>query len=158
MYGTPPSASILLRIRLMAVSYTHLSNIEKKLAKRSLHHERQRNLFAIIALVLTAFMITATLDVYKRQASSCSKPFIQITVRYNKGMLSALRFSLFIGFYRSTDTRTVCGWSFFLLSAKDVRTWKNLWTSWSRNMKKPLSCWNRKNGKCSVWKTGRRCV
>ena len=34
------------------------SNIEKKLAKRSLHHERQRNLFAIIALV----------DVYKRQA------------------------------------------------------------------------------------------
>ena len=34
------------------------SNIEKKLAKRSLHHERQRNLFAIIALVLTAFMIT----------------------------------------------------------------------------------------------------
>ena len=46
-------------------------------AKRSLHRERQRNLFAIIALVLTAFMITATfsigsvsythLDVYKRQ-------------------------------------------------------------------------------------------
>ena len=30
-------------------------------------------------------------DVYKRQASSCSKPFIQITVRYNKGMLSVLR-------------------------------------------------------------------
>ena len=26
------------------------SKIEKKLAKRSLHHERQRNLFAIIAL------------------------------------------------------------------------------------------------------------
>ena len=36
------------------------SDIEKKLAKRSLHRERQRNLFAIIALVLTAFMITAT--------------------------------------------------------------------------------------------------
>ena len=34
------------------------SDIEKKLAKRSLHRERQRNLFAIIALVLTAFMIT----------------------------------------------------------------------------------------------------
>ncbi|RGB85725.1 hypothetical protein DW855_14030 [Faecalibacterium prausnitzii] len=33
------------------------------------------------------------------------------------------------GFYRSTDTRTVCGWSFFILSAKDVRTWKNLWNS-----------------------------
>ena len=33
------------------------SDIEKKLAKRSLHRERQRNLFAIIALVLTAFMI-----------------------------------------------------------------------------------------------------
>ena len=31
------------------------SDIEKKLAKRSLHRERQRNLFAIIALVLTAF-------------------------------------------------------------------------------------------------------
>ena len=39
------------------------SNIEKKLAKRSLHHERQRNLFAIIALVLTAFMITATFSI-----------------------------------------------------------------------------------------------
>ena len=38
------------------------SNIEKKLAKRSLHHERQRNLFAIIALALTAFMITAPTD------------------------------------------------------------------------------------------------
>ena len=37
------------------------SNIEKKLAKRSLHHERQRNLFAIIALALTAFMITCLL-------------------------------------------------------------------------------------------------
>ena len=37
------------------------------------------------------------LDVYKRQEKS------------------ALRFSLFIGFYRSTDTRTVCGWSFFIL-------------------------------------------
>ena len=31
------------------------SDIEKKLAKRSLHRERQRNLFAIIALVLTAW-------------------------------------------------------------------------------------------------------
>ena len=30
-----------------------------------------------------------------------------------------------IHIYRSTDTRTVCGWSFFILSAKDVRTWKN---------------------------------
>ena len=39
------------------------SNIEKKLAKRSLHRERQRNLFAIIALVLTAFMITATFSI-----------------------------------------------------------------------------------------------
>ena len=39
------------------------SNIEKKLAKRSLHHERQRNLFAIIALALTAFMITATFSI-----------------------------------------------------------------------------------------------
>ena len=39
------------------------SNIEKKLAKRSLHHERQRNLFAIIALTLTAFMITATFSI-----------------------------------------------------------------------------------------------
>ena len=28
------------------------SDIEKKLAKRSLHRERQRNLFAIIALVV----------------------------------------------------------------------------------------------------------
>ena len=27
----------------------------------------------------------------------------------------AERFSLFIGFYRSTDTQTVCGWSFFIL-------------------------------------------
>ena len=27
---------------------------------------------------------------------------------------SALRFSLSIGFYRSTDTQTVCGWSFFI--------------------------------------------
>lgn len=27
---------------------------------------------------------------------------------------SALRLSLFIGFYRSTDTLTVCGWSFFI--------------------------------------------
>ena len=33
------------------------SNIEKKLAKRSLHHERQRNLFAIIALALTAYSL-----------------------------------------------------------------------------------------------------
>ena len=39
------------------------SDIEKKLAKRSLHRERQRNLFAIIALVLTAFMITATFSI-----------------------------------------------------------------------------------------------
>ena len=39
------------------------SNIEKKIAKRSLHNEQQRNLFAIIALVLTAFMITATFSI-----------------------------------------------------------------------------------------------
>ena len=39
------------------------SVIEKKLAKRSLHRERQRNLFAIIALALTAFMITATFSI-----------------------------------------------------------------------------------------------
>ncbi len=39
------------------------SAIEKKLAKRSLHRERQRNLFAIIALALTAFMITATFSI-----------------------------------------------------------------------------------------------
>ena len=39
------------------------SDIEKKLAKRSLHRERQRNLFAIIALALTAFMITATFSI-----------------------------------------------------------------------------------------------
>ena len=39
------------------------SDIEKKLAKRSLHRERQRNLFAIIALMLTAFMITATFSI-----------------------------------------------------------------------------------------------
>lgn len=35
-------------------------SVEKKLAKHSLHREWQRNLFAIIALTLTAFMITAT--------------------------------------------------------------------------------------------------
>lgn len=35
------------------------SAIEKKLAKRSLHHEQQRNLFAGIALALTSFLITA---------------------------------------------------------------------------------------------------
>lgn len=39
------------------------SAIEKKLAKRSLHHERQRNLFAIIALALTSFLITATFSI-----------------------------------------------------------------------------------------------
>ncbi len=39
------------------------SAIEKKLAERSLHRERQRNLFAIAALVLTAFMITATFSI-----------------------------------------------------------------------------------------------
>ena len=38
------------------------SDIEKKLAKRSLHRERQRNLFAIIALVLTAFMINCDIQ------------------------------------------------------------------------------------------------
>lgn len=39
------------------------SAIVKKLAKRSFHRERQRNLFAIIALVLTSFMITATFSI-----------------------------------------------------------------------------------------------
>lgn len=39
------------------------SAIEKKLAKRNLHHERQRNLFAIIALALTSFMITAMFSI-----------------------------------------------------------------------------------------------
>lgn len=39
------------------------SVIEKKLAERSLHRERQRNLFAIVALALTAFMITATFSI-----------------------------------------------------------------------------------------------
>lgn len=39
------------------------SAIEKKLAKRSLHHERQRNLFAVIALALTSFMIAATFSI-----------------------------------------------------------------------------------------------
>lgn len=39
------------------------SAIVKKLAKRSFHRERQRNLFAIIALALTSFMITATFSI-----------------------------------------------------------------------------------------------
>lgn len=39
------------------------SAIEKKLAKRSFHRERQRNLFAIIALALTSFMIAATFSI-----------------------------------------------------------------------------------------------
>lgn len=39
------------------------SAIEKKLAERSLHRERQRNLFAVIALALTSFMITATFSI-----------------------------------------------------------------------------------------------
>ena len=39
------------------------STIEKKLAKRSFQSERQRNLFAIIALVLTSFMITSTFSI-----------------------------------------------------------------------------------------------
>jgi len=39
------------------------SVIEKKLAKRSFHRERQRNLFAIIALALTSFMIAATFSI-----------------------------------------------------------------------------------------------
>lgn len=37
--------------------------IVKKLANRSFHRERQRNLFAIVALALTAFMITATFSI-----------------------------------------------------------------------------------------------
>ncbi len=37
--------------------------IEKKLAKRSFHRERQRNLFAIIALALTSYMIAATFSI-----------------------------------------------------------------------------------------------
>lgn len=49
-------------------------------------------------------------------------------LRIKEGLLHVQQ-PLFIGFYRSTDTRTVCGWSFFILSAKDVRTWKNLWNS-----------------------------
>ena len=39
------------------------SAIVKKLATRSFHRERQRNLFAIIALALTSFMITATFSI-----------------------------------------------------------------------------------------------
>ena len=39
------------------------SAIVKKLARRSFHHERQRNLFAIIALALTSFMITAVFSI-----------------------------------------------------------------------------------------------
>ncbi len=37
--------------------------ITKKLADRSLAHERRRNLFAVIALALTSFMITATFSI-----------------------------------------------------------------------------------------------
>ena len=32
------------------------------------------------------------------------------TLQETRKEKSALRFSLFIGFYRSTDTQTVCGW------------------------------------------------
>ena len=39
------------------------SAIVKKLARRSFHHERQRNFFAIIALALTSFMIAATFSI-----------------------------------------------------------------------------------------------
>ena len=39
------------------------SAIVKKLARRSFHHERRRNLFAIIALALTSFMITAVFSI-----------------------------------------------------------------------------------------------
>ena len=39
------------------------SAIVKKLARRSFQHERQRNLFAIVALALTSFMITATFSI-----------------------------------------------------------------------------------------------
>ncbi len=39
------------------------SSIEKKLATRSFHRERQRNLFAIIALTLTSFMIVSTFSI-----------------------------------------------------------------------------------------------
>ena len=40
------------------------SNIEKKLAKRSLHHERQRNLFAIIAISIKFIMVNPFLVLY----------------------------------------------------------------------------------------------
>ncbi len=39
------------------------SAIVKKLARRSFHHERQRNFFAIAALALTSFMIAATFSI-----------------------------------------------------------------------------------------------
>lgn len=39
------------------------SAIVKKLARRSFHHERQRNFFAIIALALTSFIIAATFSI-----------------------------------------------------------------------------------------------
>ena len=39
------------------------SAIVEKLARRSFHHERQRNLFAIVALALTSFMIAATFSI-----------------------------------------------------------------------------------------------
>lgn len=35
----------------------------KKLARRSFHHEQQRNFFAIVALALTSFMIAATFSI-----------------------------------------------------------------------------------------------
>ncbi len=37
--------------------------IVKKLARRSFHHEQQRNFFAIVALALTSFMIAATFSI-----------------------------------------------------------------------------------------------
>ncbi len=39
------------------------SAIVKKLARRSFHRKRQRNLFAIIALALTSFMIASTFSI-----------------------------------------------------------------------------------------------
>ncbi len=54
------------------------SVIETKLAKRSLHREWQRNLFAIIALALTAFMITATFSIGFSYFETCQMQQIRL--------------------------------------------------------------------------------
>lgn len=46
-----------------------------------------------------------------------------------QSVISKEAWNQYLALDRSTDTQTVCGWSFFILSAKDVRTWKNLWNS-----------------------------